>query len=236
MEYDFIDEVIDNLIKNNDYEQYQIDALEQNIDGLEDQIIYTFGNESLINSIKWYTTKEYQDFNIAIRENKWLSKKHMKYLNSIKKAFIEVPPVHKNQRLVVYRGVQQFNNTHRNNLLKNFLSTTLSIEEALTYTHDDCCVFRITVLPGSKILPLFIHSACSGELEILLDSNAYIYINNIPTKYKGVNIYDIQYSPVELQPKLIYNISGMSPIPKFKSPVYKKRAKKIPNSRNYSLD
>jgi hypothetical protein len=194
MNNDFIGVLLDYLVEYNNYEPYQIHALEQNIDGLEDQILYTMGNKSLINSIKWYTTKDYRDFNSTLREKQLMSPKNLIHLHNMQKAFMEVPPLHKNQKLVVYRGVKHFRN---NDILKHFLSTSLSIEEALAYASDDCCVFRITVGPGSKILPFFIHAEYSGELEILLDSDAYVYINNTPTKYKGVNVYDIQYSPVQ---------------------------------------
>jgi hypothetical protein len=59
---------------------------------------------------------------------------------------------------------------------------------------EECCFFRITISPGSQILPLF---RFLGEQEILLPRfGEFILTNKSMTKY-GVLMFDLTYIPPE---------------------------------------
>lgn len=81
---------------------------------------------------------------------------------------------------VVYRGVKddKYMIGTQNNLYKTngFVSTSININSALKFAGANCCLKRITLLPGTKCLLMAGISKYQDEIEILLNKDTQFYI------------------------------------------------------------
>ena len=99
------------------------------------------------------------------------------------------PPVRK--ETVVYRGVKgdYFLKGSNNNYYKNtsFVSCTLNPYYAVEYLRKgQCCLKRITLLPGTKVLFISGLSCYPYELEIVINVDSILFIKETIT----TNIYE----------------------------------------------
>lgn len=117
-------------------------------------------------SLTWYTdatTGNYRELNGYLRNQKTATPEVMEKYELIEGAFRDVPRL--KDPLVVYRGMKR---EHFDTYA--YTSTSLDILEAYKFTNQfsKCCILRISVQPGSKILPLESLSYMDYEKEILL--------------------------------------------------------------------
>lgn len=135
-----------------------------------------------------YTSQFYQEFNHKLRQNESLTPKERLIVEQIDNIFDNAPPLR--ETLVVYRGITKEFIVD----ILTYISTTHDISVAKTFARYDCCLLRITILPGSKPLPLISISAHAGEDEVLLPREGRFIINNINTTVQP-HVYDLTYIP-----------------------------------------
>ena len=145
-------------------------------------------SEEVKNSLIWYTEHNYKDFNRSLRSGKILTGEFLDHLHNIDFAFNGVPPFEKS--IVVYRGV-----THTSQIVsdKSFMSTTTSYNVAAGFS--ECCIMKITISAGSKILPLYYISSQEDELEILLNRDQLLVITHKNTDKNNKEIFHVNYLP-----------------------------------------
>jgi hypothetical protein len=133
--------------------------------------------EYIIESISWYTGGNFDKLNEKLRKNKELNETEYKNLKNIDIAFESV--FETVSPFIVYKG-KTSKNVYSD---KAFISTSINIEEAKKFAGENCCVLKIIVSPGSKILYIKDISRYKNENEILLDKNGILlatssYIDN----------------------------------------------------------
>jgi len=116
------------------------------------------------------------------------------------------------ETMVVYRGVKDsfftadnFKNRPKVNEVfvnKGFVSTSLDPMVARLFSEDSCCFKVITILPGTKCLPLYGLSQYT-EHELLLNKNTkYIirdkYIARLPKKVKESYVYNVGTNGIKM--------------------------------------
>ena len=147
-------------------------------------------------ALEWYTTDSgHKILNHALRNNiiHILPKELTDKLVLIDNVFFDCPKL--KESIVVYRGLDLDNYTDINFTTNSFISTSLDYETSLDFTGKTCCILKIHVPPGSKILPLKnIAKDVAHEQEILLDRYSKIFITNINDK-KAITVIDCNYIP-----------------------------------------
>lgn len=100
--------------------------------------------------IRMYTANFYLDFNWRLREHIPLTAEQTELKNILDSCFQRVPRLE--QPLVVYRGIK----AHKSKLTEfsHFMSCSLSYQKARSFTKWPGCLLEITVIQGSKVLPL----------------------------------------------------------------------------------
>jgi hypothetical protein len=135
---------------------------------LEEQSKYLMSlSESIKESLTLYTTKEYVRLNGYMRGIlDHPDPKLIQDVSNIRKAFLNVPPLR--QSIEVYRG--QHDKTFDT---RSAISTTVHMDSALHFINNmtNCCLYKFTVTPGSRVLPLYNISDAPDEEEILLEMN-----------------------------------------------------------------
>lgn len=129
----------------------------------------------IVESFRWYTGGDiygtHHDLNEALREGQEVPRELRVHLRNMDRAFADAPTLKKG--ITLYRGLDRgdvFNDAA-------FASTTLKPHIALNFTNmADCCIMKITVPPGAKVLPISLVSSMPGEGEVLLDRGAKWYI------------------------------------------------------------
>jgi hypothetical protein len=96
------------------------------------------------------------------------------------------PPL--KRQMVVFRGVKDdyYLKGHKNHFYKNsgFVSTSLSYDKALIFSGEDkankaiCCLKRIVLLPGTRVLYISGLSKFPQEMEILMSPDSVYYLKN----------------------------------------------------------
>ncbi len=135
--------------------------------------------ESLFN----YTTSQYKDINTYLRtgslsgKSASLEERTIQNIANIDQAFLNAEPLM--ETLTLYRGQEEeiFDT-------KGFTSTTYNVGRTSNFVDgvSRCCMYVITVLPGSKILPLAVLSEEPSEAEVLLDRKARFVITKTEMK------------------------------------------------------
>lgn len=118
-----------------------------------------------------YTQDGYYPVNNYLRSGVGGDEKILNSVAMIDNAFALAPPV--SSTFVVYRGQEgDIFNT------KSYTSASLDMDitEDFFSKADRCCLYKITVTPGSKALPLQAISRYKRESEVLLDRNGEFYI------------------------------------------------------------
>jgi hypothetical protein len=143
--------------------------------------------------------KAYSIF-VQIMENfsySWWKEVMTLFKDDLKRIINNAPAVKK--EIVVYRGVKDdyFLKGAKDNYYTNtsFVSCSLDPSYALTFLRADnqCCLKRITILPGTKVLFISGLSAFYEELEIVINIDSTLFIQNKFTTsiYKTPNNKDI---------------------------------------------
>ena len=130
-------------------------------------------HKEIAESISKYTYDEkfYKTMNTNLLRKKRQPKEIQVDLNNIDEAFKAVPPL--TEPLVVYRGKQK---DEVSKVDPSFVSTSLFSEVTKTFTGVGCCILKITVSPGSKVLPIYDLSRLRSEYEILLDRGGHFVV------------------------------------------------------------
>jgi hypothetical protein len=148
------------------------------------------------NVLKWYTSDNgYRNLNYALRKSnkKILNKEFKDNLDLIDNIFLRAPKLEKS--IVVYRGLNLESHKDINFNTNSFISTTLDYETSFNFSGTTCCILKINISAGSKILPLkTIAQDVSHEEEILLDRYCKILATYITDK-KGLTLIDCVYIP-----------------------------------------
>lgn len=153
-------------------------------------------NEDIIKSLVWYTGSGYKDFNRKLRNKISLSIVQKKHYENIKHAFDLKQ--RETEALTLYRGIRLSRPTDFKDFGRGYISTTTNIDEAKSFAsdHTQCCVIKITVAPGSKIIDLSRISDFPGEDEILLSNDLGTFkITNTTKEMYGFYILDAVYIP-----------------------------------------
>jgi hypothetical protein len=156
------------------------------------------GLEDYVNSLSADTQKYlidytksdyYEKLNKRLRKNQAFNENQSQMVKHIDMAF-RFAPVLKNP-IVVYRGVKRSYDP----TLISYISTTLDINHALSFSGTICCLLKILIPAGSKVLPLYTISTIPQEEEILIDRTGKYTITSISEPFDGPKIYDIMYIP-----------------------------------------
>jgi len=173
-------------------------------------------NEEIKSSLISYTDGYGYDINKMLR---------MGIINNIIKnideAFIGVPIT--DNPILLYRTIDNnFNLTYRS---EGYISTSTTLTTA--GTDGNCCILKITVPSGSRILPLKIISVNPNEDEVLLNRNSSLqFISEYQETIKGdiYNIINMVYLPSEQSVNIKYisqrNEEGLKIINEIYSPSF----------------
>jgi len=141
----------------------------------------------ILTSLTHYTRSAYESINDALwndNVNGYVSK----VVKNIDRAFMDILPT--TESITVYRGTGKLNLN-----IKSYVSTSIDEMTGLSFVKNKpCCLLRILLPAGSKVLPLWRISASPGELEVLLPRNATFLVTSINTDHKP-HIYDLVYIP-----------------------------------------
>ena len=82
---------------------------------------------------------------------------------------------------------------------KSYISTSMDKDQSKYYIDKKCCLMKIIIPTGNRVLPLFEKSTHTNENEILLDRDGILLVTNVTTE----KIRKYQFSP----PKDIYVVT-----------------------------
>lgn len=123
-----------------------------------------------------YTGDYYKEFNKNMREGLKLTPLHQNMIKNIDLAFKGAIPI--TEPLYVYRGIDKYITDFSN---KSYISTSLTYKTAKNFSGTFCCILRILLTVGTKILPLMNISRAKenySEDEILLDRDSQLIITS----------------------------------------------------------
>lgn len=156
----------------------------------------------ILQSIKWYTQEgNAQTLNALLIkyngtlkvENSEIDEKYILHLQNLEYIFKNIPSI--TIPLTVYRGVKDIFATDTYST-HTFVSTSVNnkiVNRFINY-ENKCCILRITVNPGAKIIPIISElSYHPDELEILLNKEFVMVLNMVSTQ-NDILYYDISYS------------------------------------------
>lgn len=144
-------------------------------------------------AIAYYTDDGYDKINNYMRfgGGKYIAQVHDS-IKLIDKAFENSPPL--TQDVVVYRGIRSSYQIEGEFVEKAFTSTSVNLSIALEFNNNSkCCIFKINVPKGKKVLPLVNCSENASELEVLLPKNSTFKIKTV------VHDKDINRNIIELK-------------------------------------
>lgn len=137
-----------------------------------------------------YTDNLFENLNFKLRRGEQLNEIQNEIVELIDGAFEGAPAIE--DPIIVYRGIYDTENVSTEVL--SYISTSLDELEAKKFADTSCCLLRITVSSGSKILPLEEISRIPREKEILLPRTGQIIITN-QHQDNELKIYDLTYLP-----------------------------------------
>jgi len=141
----------------------------------------------------YYTGSGYEDLNRKLRGEEALDDETIKMIKVIDNAFRFAPETADN--ITVYRGLRY----NYNPKLSSYTSTSLDIKTAVSFSGHSCCLLKIMIPAGSKILPLYSISDVSQEIEILMDRiGEYCITSSFET-----DDYPLTYNVLYIPPRSI---------------------------------
>lgn len=146
------------------------------------------------------------------------------FKSDFKRIINNAPPVRK--ETVVYRGVTNdyFLKGAKDNYYQNtcFVSSSFNPNHALLYLRDEqCCLKRITLLPGSRVLFISGLSSYPNELEIVINVDSLLYItqkstNHIYPRRNSSTVSDLCFktkNKVDIAEIVVVDKPQKSPVP-----------------------
>ncbi len=133
--------------------------------------------EPIKDAIVEYTADMFDNINECLRGRIPCRPDIMSLVSKIDEAFANAPSL--DRAITVYRGQREgIYDT------KAFTSASIKLKASLSFVKpaQECCLYKITVTPKSKILPLEGITVVGGEQEILLDRDGKFVINKEETK------------------------------------------------------
>ena len=155
---------------------------------LEDQFKFIENLNSEIKNILYkYTGGLYSRINMKLYHGAVLDEDEQKYVDAIDFCFDSVPPL--SHDLILYRGIRGdiFNEN-----VRYYVSCTYDVSIAKTFTEGECCLLKIFVSRGNRVLPLENISESKHEQEILLNRNGY-FTKVDETKIDDVKTFVVKY-------------------------------------------
>jgi hypothetical protein len=166
-------------------------------------------NKDLKDSLKYYTTFEYKELNMSLKNNHIMSKEQRKNYENILKIFEGGPVMRMN--MTVYRGMTKRYKRFEN---EGFISTSANKEVAKMFAKNRyCCLYIITLTPGEyTILPLEKISEMPKEEEILLPPGDLSIQSIVPyTDPENRDNMDIVYCTyIPKNAEIVNNITDVS--------------------------
>lgn len=139
--------------------------------------------------IREYTGTEFEDLNYRLRTKKSLEPDQRTMVKLLDRAFLAAPVL--TDTIVVYRGI----NRDLVSEVLAYISTSGKLNQAIEFTNrNTCCLLRITVTPGTKVLPIKYISESKYENEILLPRFGKIIITR-EFYYENIKTYDLTFLP-----------------------------------------
>lgn len=131
------------------------------------------------NAIQYYTDDGYDKINNYLRHG---GEKYIQQVyNSVKlidQAFKNAPPL--TQDVVTFRGIKSSYEIEGEFVEKAYTSSTVDLSIALEFNgNSKCCIFKIHVSKGTRVLPLVDCSENASELEVLLPRGSKFKILSI---------------------------------------------------------
>jgi hypothetical protein len=136
-------------------------------------------------AIQYYTDDGYDKINNYLRHG---GEKYIQQVyNSVKlidQAFKNAPPL--TQDVVTFRGIKSSYEIESEFIEKAYTSSTVDLSIALEFNNNSkCCIFKIHVSKGTRVLPLVDCSENASELEVLLPRSSKFKI--ISTTFDETN-------------------------------------------------
>ncbi len=148
-----------------------------------------------------YTGSSYEKLNKKMRKNKALNEEQHYMIRHMDMAFRFAPVL--KEPIVVYRGVRK----EYNQTLISYVSTTLDIDQAISFSGTISSLLKILIPAGSKVLPIYTISSVPQELEILIDRHGDYTVTSITEPFDYPKTYDIMYIPPIIMPFEIQTIN-----------------------------
>jgi hypothetical protein len=167
---------------------------DKNVAKLSTQIQYVDNlSTNMQKALEYYTSDGYNYINEYLRDGvQTFSKKVYPMIQQIDSAFEHVPAL--TSDITVYRGIRSSFNIRHDFIEKAYTSTTTEILIAIDFNAKrKCCVFKINVPKGKKILPLLTCSENKSETEILLPRNSkFKFTSLFHDAVHNVNLIELQ--------------------------------------------
>lgn len=145
-----------------------------NTDFIQEQIKFIEGVDEITKDILVQYTISSGFINAPLWKNKKILPSVIKQIKKLDNAFDNVPPLE--EPIVVWRGVNTKNATEGSH--RNFLSTSLSRSISEKFTDKPCCLMKISLPAGTKVLPVFNLSRHENECELILPRGGTIVVLN----------------------------------------------------------
>ena len=150
-------------------------------------------------AIQHYTDDGYDNINTYLRYGFLRYEKYIPQVsNSVKlidQAFKNAPPL--TQDVVTFRGIKSSYEIEGEFVEKAYTSSTVDLSTALEFINDNskCCIIKIHVSKGTRVLPLVDCSKYASELEILLPRGSKFEILSIVfDETNNRNIINLKHS------------------------------------------
>lgn len=132
-----------------------------------------------IEALRYYTSEGYEPINNYLRHggDRYTQKVHTS-IQLIDSVFVNTPPLQRN--VVVYRGIKSSYIIDADFVEKSYTSTTVDLSVASEFNNNvKCCIFKILIPRGARVVPLVTCSDNASELEILLPRNSQFKIESV---------------------------------------------------------
>lgn len=134
-----------------------------------------------INVLKEYTKDKYTSVNKFLRDDLQFfhykpDDKVINYVDAIDEVFRKIPPL--KQDVFLWRGVTRNDGMPDNFVDKAYISTTLDKQLAQKFSGYKCCLYKIRVPKGTKVIPVSLTSHHSNNVEVLLPRDGQYTIVN----------------------------------------------------------
>lgn len=130
-------------------------------------------------AIQYYTDDGYDKINNYLRYG---GEKYVQQVyNSVKlidNAFKNAPPL--TQDVTTFRGIRSSYQIESDFIEKAYTSSSVDLSVAMEFNNKSkCCIFKILVPKGTRVLPLVDCSDNASELEVLLPKNSKFKITSV---------------------------------------------------------